>query len=100
PSLHDSGVVAQQTTTLLSGGQVTRVTQRISSVDGRAHSVDALFAQSAQAPAGGTAPGFQFPGQPTVATHSSPDSFSSFPRGPGSIVVISDARSSAAISNP
>jgi hypothetical protein len=91
PSLHDSGIRVQQTTRLLPGGQVARVTQRFSSVDGRGHSVDALFSQSIQAPSSGESPGFEFPGQSSFATHSQPDSFAAFPAGPGSIIAIGDA---------
>lgn len=91
PSLHDSGVQVQQTTRVLPGGQVARVTQRISSVDGRSHTVDALFSQSVASPTSSESPGFQFPGQSSFATHSRPDSFAAFPAGPGSIVAISDA---------
>jgi hypothetical protein len=91
PSLHDSGVHVQQTTQLLPGGQVARVTQRFSSIDGHSHSVDALFSQAVQAPSSGESPGFEFPGQGSFATHSQPDSFAAFPAGPGSIIAIGDA---------
>jgi Glucodextranase, domain B/PASTA domain len=91
PSLHDSGIQIQQVTALLPGGQVARVTQRFVSVDGRAHSIDALFSQSVSAQAAGQSPGFQFPGQSSFANQGAPYSFSSFPSGPGSIAVISDA---------
>ena len=96
PSLRDSGIRIQQTTVLLPGGQVARVTQKFTSVDGRAHSIDALFGQSVSAPpppAGSTggSPGFEFPGQTSFATHAKPDAFTQFPAGPSSIIVISDA---------
>jgi Glucodextranase, domain B/PASTA domain len=91
PSLHDSGIQVQQTTRLLPGGQVARVTQRFSSVDGRSHAIDLLFSQAVQAPASGESPGFLFSGQGSFATHSQPDSFAAFPGGPGSIVAIADA---------
>jgi hypothetical protein len=91
PSLHDSGIQVQQTTRLLPGGQVARVTQRFSSVDGRSHTVDLLFSQAVQAPSSGESPGFIFPGQTSFATHNQPDSFAAFPGGPGSIVAIGDA---------
>ena len=68
PSLHDSGVQVRQTTRLLPGGQVARVTQRFTSVDGRSHTLDALFSQSVEAPDSGESPGFQFPGQGSFAT--------------------------------
>ena len=91
PSLHDSGVHLQQTTLTLPGGQVARVTQKFIDVDGRAHSIDALFGQSISAPASGQSPGFEFPGQTSFATHAKPDSFTQFPAGPSSIIVISNA---------
>ena len=91
PGLHDSGLQIQQTTTLLPGGQVARVTQRFTSVDGKAHSVDALFSQSVAGQASDQTPGFQFPTQTSFATHSAPYSFATFPPGPGSIIAISDA---------
>ncbi len=91
PSFHDSGLQVQQTTRLLPGGQVARVTQRFTSVDKRSHTIDALFAQAVRAPSSGESPGFQFPGQTSFATHSQPDSFTAFPAGPGSIIVIGDA---------
>jgi hypothetical protein len=100
PSLHDSGLRIDQTTTLLPGGQVARVRQRVSDVDGHAHSIDALFAQSAIAPAQGESPGFEFGDQKSFATHAKPDTFSAFPPAPGSIVVLGSPASAPAISNP
>ena len=100
PSLHDSGIVVVQTTTLEPGAEVARVTQRFVSVDGRAHSIDALFAQSVEAPAAAEAPGFEFPGQASFAAHGMPASFSAFPRGPSSIIVVGDAAALPATSNP
>ncbi len=91
PSLRDSGIRIEQTTVLLPGGQVARVTQKFTSVDGRAHSIDALFGQSVSAPSSGESPGFEFPGQTSFATHAKPDSFTQFPAGPSSIIVVSDA---------
>ena len=91
PSFHDSGLQVQQTTRLLPGGQVARVTQRFTSVDRRSHMIDALFSQAVAAPASGESPGFQFPRQTSFATHSQPDSFTAFPPGPGSIIAIGDA---------
>ena len=91
PSLHDSGIRIEQTTVLLPGGNVARVTQKFTSVDGRAHSIDALFGQSVSAPAAGESPGFEFPGQTSFATHAKPDTFTQFPAGPSSIIVISNA---------
>jgi hypothetical protein len=99
PSLQPSGIQIQQTTTLLPGGQVARVSQRFASVDGRAHTVDLLFNQSVAAPPGAV-PGFAFPGQSLFASHSSPDSFSAFPSVPGTIFVLSNSAAQPAISNP
>ena len=90
PSLHDSGIRLEQTTVLLPQAQVVRVTQRFTSVDGRPHSIDALFGQSVSAPSAGESPGFQFPGQTSFATHARPDSFTQFPAGPSSIIAISN----------
>jgi hypothetical protein len=90
----------QQTTSILAGGQVTRLTQRFSSVDGRRHSVDAEFAQSIAAPSSGESPGFEFPGQTSFATHAVPDSFSPFPNGPGSVIVLGNPVQAPAVSNP
>jgi hypothetical protein len=91
PSLRDSGIRLQQTTVLLPSGQVARVTQRLTSVDGKPHTIDVLFKQSVSAQSSGDSPGFQFPAQGSFATQSVPYSFSTFPAGPGSIIVISDA---------
>lgn len=100
PGLHDSGILVTQTTTLLAGGRVARVHQRFASVDGRAHALDLLFGQSIGDPGSGVQPGFIFPGQSSIATHSLPDSFSSFPAGPGTIVVDRDAASAPSTGNP
>jgi hypothetical protein len=91
PSLYDSGLRLQQTTVLLPSGQVARVTHKLTSVDGKPHMIDVLFSQSVSAQSSGDSPGFQFPGQASFATHSVPYSFSTFPPGPGSIIIISDA---------
>jgi hypothetical protein len=91
PSMHDAGIRITQITQLLPGGQVVRVHQQFTSVDGRPHAVDALFSQSFQAPSSGQSPGFEFPGQSSFATHGKPDSFSAFGAGPGSIFVVSNA---------
>jgi hypothetical protein len=91
PSLHDSGIRISQSTQLLPGGQVVRVRQVFTSVDGRAHAIDALFSHSVQAPEDARSPGFEFPGQGSFAAHGRPDSFSAFPPGPSSIVVVSNA---------
>jgi len=100
PSLHDSGIEITQTTAVLDQGQVARVTQRFTSVDGRSHQIDALFGESVAAQSAGESPGFQFPGQGSFATQATPYSFSSFPAGPGSIIVISDPSFLPTTSNP
>jgi hypothetical protein len=101
PGLHDAGVQIQQTTTLLPGGQVARVTQRVTSTDGKSHGVDALFSQSVAGQASNQTPGFEFPTQTSFATHATPYSFAPFPPGPGSIIAISSNNGSPpATSNP
>jgi hypothetical protein len=100
PSLHDSGVQVQQTAALLPGGQVTRVSQRFASVDGKAHAIDALFAQSVQAPVAGAQPGFEFAGQTAFAPHGAPDAFAAFPPAPSSILVLASTTAPPAESNP
>jgi hypothetical protein len=100
PGLHNSGIEIVQTTTLLPGGQVARITQRFISVDGKAHAIDALFSQSVAGQAAGQTPGFEFPGQGSFATHGAPYSFATFPAGPGSILAISNANLLPATSNP
>jgi hypothetical protein len=99
-SMHDSGVQIEQTTTLLPGGLVARVTEHLTSVDGRAHAVDALFGQSISSPGAGQTPGLEFPGQTSFATHAKPDSFATFGPGPGSIIAIGTPTSAPAVSNP
>ncbi len=100
PSLHDSGIVLHQTTTLLPGGQVARVSQRFQDVDGKPHSIDLLFGQSVQAPTAGTLPGFEFPGQSAFASHAMPDSYALFPAGVNSIIVVSNSAGATGTSNP
>ena len=101
PSLRDSGLVITQTTTLLPGGQVARVTDRFTSVDGHSHTVDSLFSQSVAGQSSGETPGFQFPGQGSFATRAAPYSFAGFKPGPGSIITISNANGFVpAMSNP
>jgi hypothetical protein len=100
PSLHDSGISIAQTTQTLNGGQIIRVTQRVSSTDGRAHTYDALISQSASAPAPGQQPGFEFPGQTSFAGHGAPDAFAAFPAGPSSIVVLGDSTAAPSGLNP
>jgi Glucodextranase, domain B/PASTA domain len=100
PSLHDSGIEVLQTTTLLPGGQVARISQQFSSVDGHPHTVDSLFSQSVGSPTGTGVPGFQFPGQDSFASHATPDTFTLFPPGPSSIIVIGDSTALPGTSNP
>jgi hypothetical protein len=76
------------------------VSQKFTSVDGRAHAIDALFQQGVYAPGTGRVPGFQFPGQTSLASHAAPDSYSLFGPGPGSIIVVADSTSLPATSNP
>jgi hypothetical protein len=99
PGLHSSGVEIQQTTTVQPGGQVVRVAQKLSDVDGRAHTVDAYFEQQIHSPAG-SAPGFEFPNQTSFATHAAPDTFSAWASGPQSIIVVGDATSGPSLTNP
>jgi Glucodextranase, domain B/PASTA domain len=100
PGLHSAGLTVVQTTQLTLGGQVARVAQRFVDTDRRRHSLDLLFNQTVQAPQGGESPGFEFPGQTSYATHGEPDSYSSFPRGPSSIIVIGDPVERPADFNP
>jgi hypothetical protein len=90
PGLHSAGLTVVQTTQLTDAGQVARVDQRFVDTDHRRHTLDLLFNQTVEAPQSGESPGFEFPGQTSYATHGEPDSFSSFPRGAGSIIVIGD----------
>lgn len=99
PGLHSSGVEIQQTTTVLPGGQVVRVSQTLTDVDGRAHIIDALFGQQVHSP-DGAVPGFEFPNQTSFATHSSPDTFSAWAAGPQSIIVLGDATDGPSLPNP
>jgi hypothetical protein len=100
PSLHDSGILLHQTTTLLPGGQVARVSQSFQDLDGKPHTIDLLVGQSIQAPSPGALPGFQFPGQTSFASHAVPDSYSLFPAGPDSIIVVSNSAGAPGTSNP
>ncbi len=100
PQLRDSGIHFFQTTTLLPGGQVTRVTDTATNVDTRPHTLDALFGQSVIAPGAGELPGFEFPGQLSFAVHGQPDSFSGFGPGAGSIIAIGDAGAPPSAFNP
>ncbi|MHB8690585.1 MAG: hypothetical protein ACYDHH_05010 [Solirubrobacteraceae bacterium] len=100
PTLHDAGITVQQTTTIVPGGQVARVTQRYASADGRPHTVDLLLSQSIQAPGANEVPGFQFPRQSQFAAHAAPDSFTLFAPGPGSILVVGDSVAAPSTANP
>ena len=100
PSLTDAGIRIQQTTTILPGGEVARVTQRYSSIDGKPHSIDLLLSQAIQAPGTGELPGFEFPRQTQFAAHAAPDSFTLFPARASSILVIGDSVAAPSTSNP
>jgi hypothetical protein len=100
PSLRDSGIEVSQTSEVLPGGQVARVTQRFESVDSRPHTLDLLFSQEVAASGTGEVPGFEFPGQGVFAAHSAPDAFSEFGAGPGSIIVIDDSTAQPSGANP
>jgi hypothetical protein len=101
PTLYDSGIRVQQVTELLPGGQVARVRQVFTSVDGRPHNLDLLFSQSVTAPTSGETPGFEFPGQSAASSQAKPDSFSAFGPGPSSIVVVGNVDGFLpAVSNP
>lgn len=100
PFLHDSGIVVHQTTTLLPGGQVARVSDHFQDVDGHSHALDLLFGQAVQSQAPGELSGFQFPSQSMFASHASPESFTLFPSGANSIIVVSDSGFAPSTSNP
>jgi hypothetical protein len=100
PLLRDSEIRFDQTTTVLPGGQVARVTDTATNVGTSPHTVDALFGQSIIAPATGELPGFEFPSQQSFTAHAEPDSFSQFGSGAGSIIAIGDAAAPPSSSNP
>lgn len=100
PSLASAGVQLQQTATLESGDQVARVTQTFNDTDGTAHTLDLLVSQAVHAYASGGEPGFEFPSQASFATHGSPDAYSSFPTGPGTVYVLANANQPPSGSNP
>jgi hypothetical protein len=100
PSLHDSGIRISQTSMLAFGGQVARVSQRFENVGPRTHTIDVLFNQSAIAPGAGELPGFEFPGQQTIAAHAAPDSFTEFGHGAESIIVIGNSATPPSNINP
>jgi hypothetical protein len=100
PSMMASGIVVHQTTTLLGGGQIARVTERFVDIDGKPHALDLLFTQALHSPVATKPPGFEFPGQSVFASHRSPESYSLFPPGPGTIYVLADAAGAPAVSDP
>jgi Glucodextranase, domain B/PASTA domain len=100
PSLHDSGVRLTQVTQELPSGQVVRVTQTFTSIDGRAHMIDAMYGQSVSASQPGHVPEFEFPGQTSFAAHAKPDEFTQFPAGASSIIVLSNDGLLPATENP
>jgi hypothetical protein len=100
PSMMASGIVVHQTTTLLGGGQIARVTEQFVDTDGKPHTLDVLFTQAVRSPVASEPPGFEFPGQLVFASHRSPESFSLFPPGPGTMYVLADAAAAPAVSNP
>ena len=99
PSLSSAGVQATQTTTILPGDQVARVTDQFTDLDGKAHSLDLLFSDAVHSYTS-AAPGFEFPDQSVFASHASPDGYAPFPTGPGTIYVVANAAQSPALSNP
>ncbi len=100
PALDDSGIEVKQTTTLLPGGQVARIAQQFTSVDGHPHTIDSLFSQSVGSPTGTGVPAFRFPGQYSFASHATPDTFTLFPPGPSSIIAIGNSTALPSTSNP
>jgi hypothetical protein len=100
PSLTPTGIEINQTSSLADGGQVARVQQTFSNLAKRSHTLDVLITQSVVAPESGEQPGFEFPGQTSVAAHAEPDSFNEFPAGPGSIIVVGDSQAAPAEGNP
>jgi hypothetical protein len=100
PRLLSAGLQMSSTTSLLDGGTVARVDQTLTNTDSRPHQVDLLFAQSVTSQASGQVPGFEFPGQTSFVGHEAPDSFSAFPAGPSSIVVVSDSGAQPSATNP
>ena len=100
PSLSRAGIEIRQTTTILPGGQVARVTQRYSSIDDKPHTIDLLLTQAIQAPATGEFPGFEFPGQTQFAAHAAPDTFTLFPKRASSILMIGDSVAVPSTTNP
>ncbi len=100
PSLTQSGITVQQSSSLLPGDQVARLAQTFTDTDDTAHRLDLLLSQSIHAYDAGGTPGFEFPSQPVFTSHAAPDAYAPFPAGPGSIDVIADAADSPSISNP
>jgi hypothetical protein len=100
PSLSYAGIIISQTTSLARDDQVARVQQTFINYSSRAHTLDLLISQAVIAPESGEQPGFEFPGQTTVAAHAQPDSFTEFPAGPDSIIVVGDAAAAPTEGNP
>ena len=100
PSLTQSGISVQQSTSLLPGDQVVRLTQTFADTDNTAHRLDLLLSQAIHAYDPGGTPGFEFPAQSVFSSHAAPDAYTPFPAGPGSIEVIADDSNSPAISDP
>jgi len=91
PTLQNAGISISQTTTILPNQQVARVQQTFRNTSSSTRTLDLLFSQAVKAPETGEVPGFEFPGQTSVAAQAEPYSFTGFPLGPGSIVVVGDA---------
>lgn len=92
PAVQSSGISISQTTSLVRNDQVARVEQTFTNQSSSTRTLDILFSQAVSAPEAGEAPGFEFPGQTSVAADAEPDAFAQFPRGPGSIIVVGDAQ--------
>lgn len=99
-TLAPSGVQVSQTTSVLDGGQITRIVQRFTNTDGTRHQLDLLFSQSVRATDSTDQPGFEFPQNTAFATHAAPDALTGFPAGPGTIYVIADDADAPASVNP
>lgn len=100
PSFSNAGISVRETTTILPGGQVARVSMRYASLDGKPHTIDLLLSQNVQAPGAGEFPGFEFPRQSQFAAHGAPDAFTLFPKRTSSILVLGDSVAAPSTSNP
>jgi hypothetical protein len=100
PSLQPTGIEINQISSTADGGSVARLQQTFTNLAKRSHTLDILFTQSVVAPESGEEPGFEFPGQTTVAAHAEPDAFNEFPAGPGSIIVVGDSQAAPTEGNP